>query len=954
LALVAPAGFAGPQEGIPSPADFFGFEMGADEQLARWDKMLEYFDLVAERSDRIRVDDLGATTLGNRFITVVITSPENFAEIDRYVEIGRRLADGRGVSEAEARELAREGKVTVVLNNNIHSTEIASSQGSVRLAYEMATEDTELMRQILDNVIFVMVPSANPDGQIMVTDWYNQNLGTDFEEAPMPWLYHHYAGHDNNRDFFMGNLVETRHLFRIMFDDWAPQIYYDQHQMGSGGARMFVPPFPDPQSPDIPPLLFQQVRLLGGAMVTDLQAAGKKGVLTGETYRIYGQEGALNYRFHNIVSMMTETASARIASPVEQEDGGEAPVRRGSRDSMVSPREFSVTVVDPWREGTWRLAEIVDYQVIAVRALLKQAARSREDFLFNQWLMAQETFRRAEEEGPYAWVIPADQHDPLTTADMVRRLMLQGIEVYQAAEPFEAIPATGPLPTPWLDPLVLEEESGEEGEMEVESEAMEEAEEAESEAMEEAEEAEATEEAAEVAEAAGEEAGRTEETGEKAEAQEGAEAEVAPEPVTYAAGSYVIPGAQRGRPSLIDLLEPRKPVLRRVYPDGPYLRRYDTTGYTLPMQMGVDIARVDTKFDAAVEIVDDAVPPMPSPPTRAEAFYVLDGRLNASFKAVNRLLADGVAVLRSGGSLATDAGNLPAGAFLIPASEPGIHERIRAISEQMRLPVFADPEAVRAAAGAGAAIGSGTGASAIRVARIALYKPWRPSMDEGWTRYLLEQFEFPFHNVDNARIRAGALGADYDVLIIPRVSLDALLEGIDAEDIMEPYAGGIGEEGLEALQAFVAGGGTLLTFERADQVVLEHFEVPVKDGLEGLEQPDFFLPPALLRIEVDTEHPLAHGMPHEATAMFAGGRAYEPDGWDAAAGSMRAVATYPEEGRVLASGQLVGDEYLAGRAAVLEVQHGEGRIVMYGFRVQHRAQSHGTFKLVFNALYTTE
>lgn len=269
------------------------------------------------------------------------------------------------------------------------------------------------------------------------------------------------------------------------------------------------------------------------------------------------------------------------------------------------------------------------------------------------------------------------------------------------------------------------------------------------------------------------------------------------------------------------------------------------------------------------------------------------------------------------------------------------------MTEEMRLPVFADPAGVGATPSAHA--------TEINAARVGLYKPWQASMDEGWTRYILDQFDFTYVNVDNARIRDGGLGDDFDVLIIPaQVSLQRLLEGIDAERIMEPYAGGVGEEGIEALQGFVEGGGTLLTFERSDEVVLERFGVPVKDGLRGLTQPDFHLPPALLRIEVNTDHPLAYGMRPEAAAMFAGGRAYEPDGWDATSGNMRVVAFYPKEGRVLASGQMVGDEFLAGRAAVVEVQYGDGRIVLYGFRVQHRAQAHGTFKLVFNALYTTE
>ena len=290
LALVASIATAAPQSSVPTPEEFFGFAMGTDEKLARWDKIVEYFELVAANSDRVRVDHYGPTTLGNPFISVVVTSADAMVQIDRYIDIGRRLPYGRGVNTEQARALARDGKVTAVINHNIHSTEIGSSQTGVRLVYELATDESNVTQQIRDNVITVLIPSSNPDGQIMVTDWYEQNLGTDFEEAPMPYLYHHYAGHDNNRDFFMGNLVETRYMFKLMFNDWAPQVYLDQHQMGSGGARMFVPPFPDPQSPDTPPLMYQEQRLLGGGMVTDLQAAGKRESSTARCMRSTGRK----------------------------------------------------------------------------------------------------------------------------------------------------------------------------------------------------------------------------------------------------------------------------------------------------------------------------------------------------------------------------------------------------------------------------------------------------------------------------------------------------------------------------------------------------------------------------------------------------------------------------------------------------------------------------------------
>ena len=417
-----------------------------------------------------------------------------------------------------------------------------------------------------------------------------------------------------------------------------------------------------------------------------------------------------------------------------------------------------------------------------------------------------------------------------------------------------------------------------------------------------------------------------------------------PEPVTYAAGSFIIPGAQRGRPALIDLLEPRAPVIKYEYRDGPVQRRYDSTAYTMSMQMGVDVVRVDTQFDVSTTTISTAMPPMPEAPSRASSGYALDPRINESYVAVNRLLAEGVEVYRSSGPLTIEAGELPAGTFMISRRTPEIADRMQQIASEMRVPVFTDPK--------------GTGSSMpvqISGARIGLYKPWQASMDEGWTRLTLENYGFPFESVDNARIREGDLGSDFDVLIIPQgVQPRALINGISEERIMEPYAGGVGDEGIEAIIEFVKEGGTLLTFERSDQIVFEHFNVPVKDALQGLQQPDFYLPPAILKLDVNNDHPLGYGMKEEAFAFFGGGRAYEPDGWDAAAGNMRVVATWPSEGRVLASGEMLGDEFLAGRGAVIEVDYDDGKIVMYGFRVQHRAQTQGTFKLFFNALYMTQ
>jgi hypothetical protein len=909
-------------DAIPSPEEFFGFSMGTAQELARWDRIVEYFELIDAATDRVQVTVVGDTTLGNPFLSVAISSPGNMAQLDRHRARAHRLARGHGLNEAAATALATEGPSISMIHHNIHSTEIAASQTSVQLVYELATGTDAETLEILDGTITVLLPSGNPDGQMMVVDWYEETLGTDFEEAGMPWLYHHYAGHDNNRDFFFGSLPETRHWFSQVFDVWQPQVYLDQHQMGSTGPRMFVPPFPDPQSPDIPPLMYQEIRLLGGAIATDLAAQDKAGVLTGAMYRIYGQEGALNGRFHGIVSLLTETASARIASDVEvtREELDRAARRMGQ------PYEFSVAFVDPWPAGTWRLQDIVDYQMIAARSFLKQAARYADDFQLNRWRMAQDSIADAAEEGPYAWLVQLDQSDPLAAADMVERLRWQGIEIYRAGDRFAAIPA--PAVDPWAPPVPepVEEEEGEAEEGE--------AEDAEEEPAGEADrDGEHPEEHEDGEHAEGEEHGHDED-GEHAEAEA-----MAPEPVAYPAGTYIIPGGQTGRAALIDVLEVRAPDPTRMWPEGPYLRRYDSAAYTMPQMLGVDVVRVDEQFDAELEPLDGpALPADPGPVPMATRVYVLDAAITRSYEAVNRLLAAGASVSRAAGPVNVGGRELAPGAFLVKAT-PEAHETLAAISAEMRLPVAVDPDdRVRSLA--------------IAPARVGLFKPWQPSMDEGWSRYVLEDFDFPYESIGNDAVRAGDLGASFDVIILPaQMSLETLIEGRDAEETPEEYAGGIGEEGVEALREFVNSGGTLLTFERADAFALEKLELPVRDALADLDQREFFYSASLVNLQVDTDSPLGWGMKADAAGFFGGGRAYEPTDWMAAGDSVNVVASYAPEGKVLASGLMVGDDHLAGKGAVLEVKMGDGRVVMYGFRVQHRAQTHGTYKLLFNALY---
>ena len=899
---------------IPTPEQHFGFSMGTDKQLARWDEILEYFTLIADASDRIQVDTAGPTTLGAEFISVTMSSPANLARLDEIRDASKRIADGR-ISRVEAQRIADNTPATAFINHNIHSTEIGSSQTSVDLVYLLATGDDDVTREILDNVVTVLIPSANPDGQIMVTDWYRRNVGTEHERARMPWLYHHYAGHDNNRDFFQANLVETQYWMELMYHRTYPQLYLDQHQMGSSGPRIFVPPYPDPMNPDVHPLQWQQLRFMGGGMVADLQAQGKQGVVTGSMYRIWGQEGALTGRYHNIVALLTETASSRIASPDTVEL---AALERGAAPGRgLGNYGFQMAFVDPWMGGEWRLGDIVDYQTIAAMSYLEQTAKFSEHYIMGRWQMSSETIQKGEDVGPRAYVIPLDQSDPVAAAEMVDRLLLQGLEIHRTTQAFEAeieddlweSPDGGALDVEDDDEGDADEDEGHDEDDAGHDEDDDEGHDDDDEGDE--DDAEGDEDDAE---------GHDDDDGEDDE-------DVVR---SFPAGSWIVYGAQPARAAVLDLIEPRRRELQHEWPDGPYVRSYDGAAYTMPMQMGVEVMRVDDPFDVDTEVA--MVGPLTVPPVpNASDWYAISAQVTRSYQAVNRILDAGLAVSKA----ESDDGPV----FVVRAAAPQALSLITEATTDLGISVTADPEGLR-------------DVMPQQPNRIGLYQGWAGAMDEGWTRFVFEDFQYAYETLANADVQADDLSDRFDVIVFPsEIPLNRLINGDTSAVVPEEFRGGIGDDGVENLKAFVRAGGTLITLDRADELVMEHFGVPVRNALQGVGQPDFYLPSSLLRVELDGEHPLTLGSPDEVAAKWAGGRAYEPTDFGGEAGRVRAVGSWAEDSdRVLMSGQLIGAEFLAGKGAILDVEYGSGRILMYGFRVQHRGQTHGTFKLLFNAL----
>jgi len=833
---------------ITTPEEFFGFQMGADRQIARWDRMVEYYQLLETQSDRLHVVEMGPSTLGNPFLAIFFSAPENLARLEEFRQINAQLNDPRGIPEGRIRELVNEGKVVINQSMSLHATEIGGSLMAVELAYDLASRTDDEAMRILDNVIFVMIPSLNPDGQIMVTDWYRETVGTEFEGSSYPSLYHIYTGHDNNRDAFMTNTIESVYQATLMFREWIPQAYIDHHQMGSYTARFYVPPYSEPIRPFSDPLVWREMSWYGAHIAYKAEEAGLNGIINSA---IYGGWGHFGFHwitpFHNIAGMLTEAASTRLATPLYIHPDE----LRGGRRQMPA-HEPQTTFPNPWPGGWWRLRGIVERFKVSAWATLDIAARNKETVLWNAYLKAKRQTERGATGERAAYIIPAEQHDTRTALVLIEKLIGQGIEIQQSTSGFTH------------------------------------------------------------------------------------------EGKVYGPGTFVVSMAQ-----------PKMGVIRWVlgqtnYPQNSYtidqlgnpIRPYDLAGDVFAEFMGVHVDEVGTQVDAPLTIVTGPINPVGT--VAAGAFgYRLDGRQNHAFKAVNMLFDDGVTVRR----VHAATGDLLPGDFLVPANaDADLNEIARQTGVNFE-PLETD------------ATGSSFEAERLIIGMYQRY--YGGNMDEGWTRWLLEHYDFPYTTLMDAEITANDLADDYDVIILPADRLGTMTgEGgnedggeyaAGAETYPPEYRSGFGRAGVDALKAFVENGGTLLTFAESGDLPIEEFGLPLRNEVANRPGREFWCPGSTLRMTFDNSDPLAYGMPDQGLGLFlARNQAYgvesTPHGH-----KMQIIAEFPERD-LLQSGWLIGEGLIAEKAAMVSAEYGEGRVVLIGFRAQHRAQTHGTFKLVFNAL----
>ena len=410
---------------VPTPESVLGYEVGADFELANYEQSLEYFQRLDAASDRVMLQEVGTTSFGRPWYVAIISSAANLSDVERYREIAHRLAYPGDMDDAEARRLAAEGKAIVHIDGGLHASEVAHAQHTIQLAYDLVTgDDDPEIRDILDNVILVLWFSINPDGQTMVSDWYYSNLGTPFEVSGMPALYQKYVGHDNNRDGYMINQIESRVVTRVD-RYWEPQIVYNHHQTAPFPARIWIPPFAEPISPMVHPLMWRTVNLVGMAMAQALEERGQTGAVNMGNGFDNWYPGFMDHAnsFHNIASLLTETGLYRYATP-HFYTLNDFPAR--SRD--LRPQSLYAS---PWAGGWWRIGDAVDYMITASISVLDVAAKYKHDLLYNRYQAARDVMAEYREGPPYTYFISQDQDDPVAAVEMLRRLAFNGIDVHQ-------------------------------------------------------------------------------------------------------------------------------------------------------------------------------------------------------------------------------------------------------------------------------------------------------------------------------------------------------------------------------------------------------------------------------------------------------------------------------------------------------------------------------------------
>ena len=906
------------QTKITSPKEQWKYNIGDDYFLANYTQLEDYFKKLDRESDRMKLVEIGKSAEGRTMYVAIITSPENQQKLGRYQEISRRLAQAEGLTDDDARALAKEGRAVVWIDGGLHATEVLGAQQLIETVYQLVSRNDPETKRFLDDVI-VLCCLVNPDGMELVSNWYmRESEPTQRSTAGIPRLYQKYIGHDNNRDFYMSTQPETEAINRVFFQEWFPQIVYNHHQTGPVGTVMFAPPFRDPFNYNFDPLLPISIDLVGAAMHSRFLAEGKPGVTmrSGSSYSTWWNGGLrTTVYFHNMVGLLTET----IGNPTPME----IPL-------VITKQLPKADLPFPIAPQKWHFRQSIEYSLTANRAVLDLASKHREDFLFNIYQMGRNSIERGNRDGwtitpkniaevqvaiskerasrpteqtggetqqnfpgfertqpvkfyqmlhtpenrdPRGYIIPSDQPDFLTATKFVNTLIKTGITIHVAKSAFEV------------------------------------------------------------------------------------------KGKSYPAGSYVVKTAQAFRPHVLDMFEPQDHPNDFQYPGGPPIPPYDSAGWTLAYQMGVKFDRILDGFNGPFEkVVGFAKPPAGKVTARSNAAgYLLSHEVNDSFIATNRLLQSNEEVYWIKHPFETNGKTYAPGTIFIPA-KPSTPAKLQKMAEELGL----NFEAVNS---------KPTGELLkLRPLRIGLWDRYGGSMPSGWTRWLFERFEFPFTVIYPQTLDAGDLASKFDVLIFANGGIP-LRDGRGgsspeesffgrqpkSEEIPEEFRSWLGNvtvaKTVPELRKFLASGGTILAVGSSTNLGylagLPLANALMEKAADGTERPlpreKFYIPGSILQISVDNSNPLAYGLPEKLDVFYDNSPVFrlKPS---AAIKGVKPIAWFDNEDP-LRSGWAWGQKYLQDGITVIDANVGKGKLFLFGPEITFRAQPHGTFKFLFNGIY---
>jgi hypothetical protein len=892
------------QNEITSPKEELGFNIGDDYYLANYTQLSAYWKKLAKESDRMALEQIGTTAEGRPLFMAIITSPENHRQLDHFKLISKKMALAEGLNDLQANELAEQGRAVVWIDGGLHGSEVLGAQQLIELVYQIVSRNDPETLRILEDVILLAVCS-NPDGMELVSDWYmRESEATKRSTRGLPRLYHKYIGHDNNRDFYMSTQPETEAINRILYREWFPQIVYNHHQSGPSGCVLFAPPFRDPFNYCYDPLIPVQIQLIGAAMHTRFVAEGKPGATmrSGAGYSIWWNGGLrTTVYFHNMIGILTET----IGHPTPMEIPF-LPQKQLPKNDLPYP-------VAPQK---WHFRQSVEYSITADKAILDLASKHRKDFLLNIYRMGKNSIQRGSRDH---WTIHPERIQAVEEKIKLDKAKTTGfgrsqgypLKYYELLhDPAHRDPRGYILPSNQPDFLTTQKfvntlikngitvlKASHDFEIKGKS---------------------------------------------------------------YPAGSYVIKTSQAFRPHILSMFEPQDYPDDIPCPGGPPVPTYDMAGWTLAYQMGVHFDRILDGFDGPFEKTEGFAETQPGSITKSEEAvgYLLDHRINDSFIATNRLLQSKEEVYWIKQPLQTDERKFPPGTIYIPKNS-STEEKLKGMSKELGLTFE------------GLSFRPAGEVYELRPLRIGLWDRYGGSMDSGWVRWLFEQFEFPFDVVYPPALDAGDLANKYDVLVfvngaIPQYNAQnnqssGWSSQPKPEDVPSEFHHQMGsvttEKTVPQLLRFLEDGGTLLAIGSSTNIA-DHAGLPIKNALlerlqDGTEQPlsraQIFIPGSLLRVRVDTNHPLAYGMSDKVDVVFDWSPVFDLEP-EAALIGIRPVAWFDSK-TPLRSGWAWGQHYLEGGTAIIEANVGKGKLLLYGPQVTFRGQPHGSFKFFFNGLY---